>query len=128
MVAPQHTAPSASASTVSDRKLAANRANAAKSTGPRTAAGKRASSLNATTHGLTAQTSVLLGEDLDELDDLAHDMHESLRTAPGIEQVLVERIIAIEWKLRRAAGVELAWAGKRDRTEQERFQLHQRNF
>lgn len=37
---------------VSDRKLAANRKNAAKSGGPRTTAGKRASSQNSYRHGL----------------------------------------------------------------------------
>ena len=39
----------------SERKAAANRANAGRSTGPRTATGKRASSRNATRHGLTAR-------------------------------------------------------------------------
>src|SRR5262249_40181984 len=40
---------------ISARKLAANRANAQRSTGPRTAEGKEKSKLNATTHGLTAR-------------------------------------------------------------------------
>ena len=38
----------------SPARLAANRANALRSTGPRTAEGKARSSQNATTHGLTA--------------------------------------------------------------------------
>ena len=40
---------------VSERRIAANRANARKSTGPRSAAGKRASSQNACQHHLYAQ-------------------------------------------------------------------------
>ena len=43
----------------SDRQRAANRRNAQRSTGPRSAAGKRASRQNALRHGLTAR----LGED-----------------------------------------------------------------
>ena len=39
---------------LSDKKLAANRANAAKSRGPKTAEGKRNSSRNATRHGILA--------------------------------------------------------------------------
>lgn len=39
---------------VSERRLAANRANALKSTGPKTAAGKRQSAQNARRHGLRA--------------------------------------------------------------------------
>jgi len=42
--------------TSSARRRRANRANALRSTGPRTAAGKRAASLNATRHGLSTPT------------------------------------------------------------------------
>src|SRR5438105_1204336 len=44
----------------SPKRLAANRANAAKSTGPRTEAGKARSAQNARTHGFTAPTSSAL--------------------------------------------------------------------
>src|SRR5688572_19028018 len=48
----------ASNPTMSSRKrIAANRRNARKSTGPRTEEGKARSSRNATTHGLTAQVA-----------------------------------------------------------------------
>ena len=54
---------------VSEAKLEANRRNAQKSTGPRTEAGKKRSSLNAVTHGLRAETLVLLDEDPQVLED-----------------------------------------------------------
>ena len=41
----------------SERQLAANRANAQKSSGPRSAAGKKRASRNALTHGLTTPMS-----------------------------------------------------------------------
>jgi len=45
-------------------RAAVNKANAQKSTGPRTEAGKQRSKLNALRHGLTGQTIVLPSEDL----------------------------------------------------------------
>ena len=48
------------ASTLSSRKSAANRRNAQESTGPRTAAGKAAASLNALKHGLNTPVPVYM--------------------------------------------------------------------
>ena len=45
-------------------RAAINRANAQHSTGPRTEAGKKRSSLNALRHGLTGHVIVMPGEDL----------------------------------------------------------------
>ena len=47
---------------MSDRQLRANRANAQKSTGPRTEAGKQRSRLNGLRHGLTGQVSIMTDE------------------------------------------------------------------
>src|SRR5687768_9924012 len=68
-----------SIATVSERKLAANRANAQKSTGPRTEAGKRNASLNALTHGLRARltTQTLVCEhEREDFQALADALHE----------------------------------------------------
>ena len=51
----------------SDKQIEANRRNARKSTGPTSAAGKQRVRFNAMTHGLTAKTVVLPGEDADAL-------------------------------------------------------------
>ncbi len=45
------------------RQIEANRRNAQKSTGPRTAEGKDRSRFNGVTHGMTAKFDVLPGED-----------------------------------------------------------------
>ena len=62
----------------SPRKRLANRANASKSTGPKTAAGMRTASLNATTHGLSVAT------DPDSLDPTAERV-AALIAAGGID-------------------------------------------
>ena len=46
------------------RQIEANRANAFRSTGPKTEAGKRRSRRNAVRHGLTAETVVVALEDI----------------------------------------------------------------
>ena len=50
----------------SQARIAANRCNAAKSTGPRTAEGKAIVAQNAVKHGLLAQEVVIKGEDPQE--------------------------------------------------------------
>ena len=54
--------------TVTPRQLAANRANAKRSCGPKTTQGKLRSRLNALQHGLTAAVVVLPGEDTDQYE------------------------------------------------------------
>src|ERR1017187_8134380 len=64
-----------SQNTVSPEQLAANRANAAKSTGPRSPEGKTRSAQNARKHGFTASTfAVVRLEDLDEVANLRDDL------------------------------------------------------
>src|SRR5690606_36941793 len=58
---------------VSEARRAANRANAQKSTGPKTAAGKQAVRLNAVKHGLCAASTVLKDEDAAAFDRLHAD-------------------------------------------------------
>jgi len=47
-------------------QILANQANAQRSTGPRTAQGKQASSANAKSHGLTSRSALIFGEDPQE--------------------------------------------------------------
>ena len=48
---------------VSEKKIAANRENARRSTGPKTISGKSKSKKNAITHGVYASTTLITGED-----------------------------------------------------------------
>ena len=90
----------------SDAKIAANRANAKKSTGPRTEAGKAASSRNNTRHGLTAKQLLLDTEDPAQYEALRKDLIDSYRPANGAELMLVEEIAQNFWRLQRARNIE----------------------
>jgi hypothetical protein len=104
---------------ISPKKLAANAANAARSTGPRTPAGKERSSKNAVRHGLTAQAPLLPGESAEQLDELARDMEADLRPRVGVEREVVARIVSLTWRLRRVARAEEAlWDAADERRRQ----------
>ena len=68
----------------SDRQIAANRANAQRSTGPRTPNGKTRAAQNALKHGLTATTPVLPDEDPEAFAGLRQEVFEQYNPAtPG---------------------------------------------
>jgi hypothetical protein len=90
----------------SPTQLAANRRNAAKSTGPKTAEGKAAASRNALRHGLTARQIVCYGERESVYAAFHATMRENLAPADEVEEQLVERIILCSWRLRRIARAE----------------------
>jgi hypothetical protein len=93
----------------SPARIASNRTNAQRSTGPRTIEGKTASSRNARKHGLLAVGQpVLPGEDPDVLDALDRYLHDELAPATAIEVLLVDEIVGLVWRLRRVARVEVA--------------------
>jgi hypothetical protein len=100
----------------SERQIRANRRNALKSTGPRTAAGKVASSRNALRHGLTAHQVVIEGED-PALFDAVHDrFRREFQPVGPMEDFLVERLAGLAWRLRRVPLFEaalLAWIAHR---------------
>ena len=92
--------------TLSPARLDANRANARKSTGPRTEQGKARSRLNALTHGLTATIPVLPGEDADALANRRAAWTEALQPRDAVELYLVETAVAASWALDRARRLE----------------------
>ena len=93
-------------SMTSVKQLAANRANAKKSTGPRTEAGKSRSRLNSWKHGLTAKEITSEGESPRKFDILRAELWEQLQPAAGLESVLADRLAAYAWRLRRVPGLE----------------------
>jgi hypothetical protein len=92
---------------VSEKQIAANRANAAQSTGPRTSEGKARSAQNARKHGFTAATfAVVRLEDLDEVANLKADLVAVYQPANSQELFAVERIALAQQTLLRAARLE----------------------
>lgn len=92
--------------TVSEKQLLANKNNALKSTGPVTASGKSVSSKNSLTHGLRAQQIVIEGEIQEEFDDFRDLLIDHLSPDGPLEMLLVDRIAASSWRLRRMGHIE----------------------
>ncbi len=87
-------------------QAAANRRNAARSTGPRTKSGKARSSRNALRHGLSAEQVVMLGEDPAAFDALRADLFERYQPTDPVAEHLVEHVVACIWRLRRVPEIE----------------------
>src|SRR5262245_29176029 len=92
----------------SEKQIAANRANARRSAGPNTSAGKARSRVNAWKHGLTAEQVVIPGEDVEQLKAIGRELWEEYQPLPGTESLLVERLAYYEWRMRRAVVLEAA--------------------
>ena len=88
------------------RQLEANRANAKRSTGPRSADGKAKSSKNSLAHGLTAQDIVIADEDPEEFERLRAGLQADFEPTSTIELELVERLAGLLWRLRRIPVLE----------------------
>jgi hypothetical protein len=82
-------------------QILANRRNAQKSTGPRTADGKGVSAKNATKHGLFAQSDVVISEDQGDFDAFRDEMLAELSPVGVMESVLARRIVSLTWRLGR---------------------------
>jgi len=89
-----------------EAKLAANRANAEKSTGPKSDEGKARSSRNSFKHGLYSKQLVLPGEDPAALDALKADLRSEHQPANETEEILVNELAEQYWRLRRARRLE----------------------
>ena len=87
-------------------QITANRANAQKSTGPRTPEGKSASRFNALKHGLDAESLVLPGEDPAEYEAFVRDYYASLNPTTPEEAFHVDTMIRADWNKRRLGRVE----------------------
>lgn len=89
------------------RKVAANKRNAARSTGPKTAAGKAIARLNATSHGLRAASPVVPGEDPSAWEAFREAMVADLVPVGMMEMELAERVASLSWRLRRVSAFEV---------------------
>lgn len=104
--------PRKAANRISPKQLAANRANAERSTGPRTPEGKARAAQNALKHGLAASSfsashyAVVRLEALEDLDQLKAALAATYQPVNSQELYAIERIALAQQSLVRAARLE----------------------
>ena len=92
---------------ISEKKLAANRANAAHSTGPRSPEGKARSAQNARKHQFTGSTfAVVRLEDLQEVARLRDDLIALYQPVNSQELFALERVALAQHAILRGARLE----------------------
>jgi hypothetical protein len=95
---------------VSERRIQANRRNALRSTGPKTARGKRAVAGNAIKHGFLAREVVITAgegeESLKEFHDLVEKLCEHYGPFGVVEESLVQMIATCWWRKARVIRAE----------------------
>jgi hypothetical protein len=95
----------------SQRQIEANRRNAQKSTGPTSATGKAASSMNALKTGIHAKSLILPSEKLADLEQLIEEYYNHHNPATPEARSLVDDLIYGEWLKRRLRAAETQiWA------------------
>ena len=83
-----------------------NRANSLHSTGPKTQAGKKRSSLNAVRHGLTGKTVVMPNDDLKAYQAHLESFNDEYDPKGPTEAHLVQALADTSWRLNRIAALE----------------------
>ena len=96
------------ATPASNARLAANRANASHSTGPRTPEGKSKISLNAVKTGLTGRTVLLPSDDAAAYQSHIEQYRNEFRPAGLRETELVQSLADTSWRRQRIPGLEMA--------------------
>ena len=87
-------------------QITANRANALRSTGPRSAEGKSVSCFNALKHGVDAASIALPGEDPDDYQAMADAYNEQYQPANVVDRFLVDSLIRADWHKQRLQRLE----------------------
>src|ERR1700691_85099 len=80
--------------------------NQQQSTGPRTPAGKKRSSMNALRHGLTGRVVVLPSEDMDAYHAFCKELIADLAPETPVERQYAQTFCDTQWRLNRARSFE----------------------
>src|ERR1700753_3830780 len=91
---------------ISEKQLEANRRNAQRSTGPKTAEGTKGAALNARRHHLTGQVTTMTDADRIMHDAFSAAIVENLAPEGAMEIQLAQRIATDSWRLNRASAIE----------------------
>jgi hypothetical protein len=87
-------------------RAAVNRANAQKSTGPKTEQGKTVSSQNSFKHGLYSRAVIIPGEDRAAFEALRAELTSEHRPVGLTEELLVNEIAQHYWRMKRYRTLE----------------------
>jgi hypothetical protein len=93
---------------VSERQLAANRANAQKSTGPASEAGKSVSKYNSLRHGLNSFLVCLPSEEKEMYEDIRAEYHAHFHPDNIVTRGMVDDLASTRWRLLRIIRAENA--------------------
>ena len=86
-----------------DERAAINRANAQKSTGPKTPEGKRRSALNSYRHGATGQLIILPEGDMQAYWAFEKSFFDHFQPVGPLEKQYVQIIVDASWKMNRSS-------------------------
>jgi hypothetical protein len=108
----------------SQRKRDAASANGKLARGSKTPEGKARSAMNAVTHGFTAATIILAGEDRGAFERLLAAYAERFQPADAVEMDMLQDIVIAKWRHRRGAAFEAATIN--DEVESQRADTYRR--
>jgi hypothetical protein len=96
--------------TTSLKQIAANQANAQKSTGPKTPEGRAVAKMNALKNGIFSKEALVRGLNIKENSRELEALHERFWRACNpvgqVEEMLVDQIVTAQWRLRRVLRAE----------------------
>jgi len=85
----------------STKKIIAKRKNCKKSTGPTSNKGKLMSSLNSIKHGLYGEKIAIIGENIDEINDITERLVKELKPIGINQEIIVSKMVDLAIRLRR---------------------------
>lgn len=90
----------------SEKQIRANKLNSNKSKGPKSDKGKAISAKNAIKHGLFSVDTLLPWEKATDLENLRMCLDEALLPEGQLEELLLDKIVSLAWRLRRVGRIE----------------------
>lgn len=108
---------------VSNKQLNANRANAKKSTGPKSPQGKQTAALNSTTHGLHSRRYIVEPHQQQDFSNLQQTLRAEILPLGALETDAFQQLLHAAWQLRRSDLLESQIHSPTDSNETQLAQL-----
>jgi len=106
--------------TVTDKVIAANRANSRKSPGPNTDAGKRRAQMNSLKHGFFAKELQIAEEDRPEYEEMRDGILRHYVATTPLQHIAIGRIVCCCWRCKLALRMESRAVALQQSSNQER--------